>query len=215
MKKKERHHLKENQFATGLQRFFHFVGVNKMWIIGAAGVVAAGVLIFLGVKFLQGKALEKRGRAEAEILRLYEGLEKSPENAGRLEEWAGKGRSGRLAALLLGGHWVGKGNLERAEAALSKIPGSPRDFLYYQSRDLLAQVCFQRRDYDKAIEIYKSVQADSPKDFPLDVVLFHLAEALEKKGQKSEALELYKKIQDEYIEGALSYQASQKVRELE
>ncbi|OGD25249.1 MAG: hypothetical protein A2Y56_02730 [Candidatus Aminicenantes bacterium RBG_13_63_10] len=215
MKRTERKHLKEDQFASGLQRFLHFLGVYKMWLIVSVGIVLVGALIFFGARFLQGKALENRGRAEAEILELYNTLEKNPDHAARLEEWSVKGRSGRLAGLLLAGHWVDKGNLEKAEGILSQVPESPKDFLYYQVQDLLGQVYFQRRDYDKAIEVYKAIQADNPKDFAMDVVLFHLAEALEKKGQKSEALSLYKKIQDEFVEGVFSDQAAQKVRELE
>lgn len=215
MKRTERKHLKENEFAQGLQRFFHFLGVYKMWIAGAAAVAAAGLLVFLGVKFFQAKALERKGKTETEILEVYAGLDKNPEAVARLETWADKGRSGRLAGLLLAGHWVERGELEKAEAVLSKIPDSPRDFLFYQSRDLMGQVYFQRKNYDKAIEVYTAIQSGAPEGYVLDVVLFRLAEALEKKGQKSEALELYKKVRDEHIEGAFSYQAAQKVRELE
>jgi len=215
MKRTERKHLKEDQFASGLHRFMHFLGVYKIWIIAAAGVAAAGVLIFLGVRFLHGRALENRGKAETEILDLYRDVEKNPDNIARLEEWAAKGRTGRLAAVLLAGHWVGKGNLEKAEAVLSEAAAGPKDFLHYRARDILGQIYFQRRDYDKAIEAYKSIQTENPEDYVLDVVLYRLAEALEKKGQKIEALELYKTVRDEYVEGAFSYQAAQKVRELE
>jgi tetratricopeptide (TPR) repeat protein len=215
MKRTERKHLKEDEFASGLQQFFNFFTHNKNIFFIALGLVALGVLIFLGVRFLQGQGLDKQGQVEARILELYSGLDKQPGNAAKLEEIASRGQSGRMAFLLLGDYWVSQGNPEKAEALLAKVKDNPKDLVYYQAQDLLGQIYFQRKDYDKAIEIYKAIQADEPKDYPLDEVIFRQAEALEKKGQKTEALTLYKKVQDEYMEGAFAYQAAQKVRQLE
>ncbi|MBN2199614.1 MAG: tetratricopeptide repeat protein [Candidatus Aminicenantes bacterium] len=215
MKRTERKHLKEDEFASGLQRIYRFLDAYKMWIIAVAGIAAAGVLIFLGVRFLQDRALERRGRIETEILELFRDIDKNPESVARLEAWTAKGRTGRLAAVLLAGHWIEKGDLDKAEAVLSPAAEGPKDFLHYRVRDILGQISYRRGDYDQAIEIYRSLQAENPRDYVLDVVLFRLAEALEKKGQNSEALELYKTVRDDYIEGAFSQQAAQKVRELE
>jgi len=215
MKRTERKHLKEDGFASGLQRFFDFFTHNKSIFFMALGVVALGILIFLGVRFLQGQGLAQQGRVESQILEIYGGLDKQPGDAARLEKMASQGRAGRLAYLLLGNYWVSQGNPQKAEALLAKVKDNPKDLIYYQAQDLLGQIYFQRKDYDKAIEIYKAVQADEPKEFPLDQAISRQAEALEKKGQKAEALTLYKKVQDEFAEGAFAYQAAQKVRQLE
>jgi len=215
MKRTERKHLKEDEFASGLQKFFNLFTQNKNVFTISLAVVALGVLILLGVRFLQGQGLERQGQVESQILELSSGLAKEPGNAAKLEEIASRGRSGRLASLLLGNYWFGQGNLEKAEACLTKLKDSPKDLIYYQAQDLLGQIYFQRKDYDKAIEVYKAIQADEPKEYPLDEVIYRQAEALEKKGQKDEALILYKKVQDEYMEGAFAYQAMQKVRQLE
>jgi tetratricopeptide (TPR) repeat protein len=215
MKRTERKHLKEDEFASGLQKFFDFFTHNKNIFFIGLGLVAVGILIFVGVRFIQGQGLERQGQVESQILELYAGLDKEPGNAAQLEEMASPNGAGRLAYLLLGNYWVSRGNLEKAEALLGKVKDSSKDLVYYQAQDLLGQIYFQRKDYDKAIDIYKAIQVDEPKEYPLDEVIFRQAEALEKKGQKDEALTLYKKVQDEYMEGAFAYQAAQKVRQLE
>jgi tetratricopeptide (TPR) repeat protein len=215
MKRTERKHLKEDEFASGLQKFFDFFTHNKNIFFIGLGLVAVGILIFVGVRFIQGQGLERQGQVESQILELYAGLDKEPGNAAKLEEMASPNGAGRLAYLLLGNYWVSRGNLEKAEALLGKVKDSSKDLVYYQAQDLLGQIYFQRKDYDKAIDIYKAIQVDEPKEYPLDEVIFRQAEALEKKGQKDEALTLYKKVQDEYMEGAFAYQAAQKVRQLE
>jgi len=215
MKRTERKHLKEDGFASSLQRFFNFFSHHKSIFFIGLGVVAFGILVFLGVRFLQGQGLAQQGRVESQILELYGNLDKAPGNAAKLEEMSSQGRPGRLASLLLGNYYVSQGNPQKAEAFLAKVTDNVKDLVYYQAQDLLGQIAFQRKDYDKAIEIYKAIQADEPKEFPVDEVIFRQAEALEKKGQKAEALALYKKVQDEYNEGAFAYQAAQKVRQLE
>jgi tetratricopeptide (TPR) repeat protein len=215
MKRTERRHLKEDGFASGLQRFFDFFTHNKNIFFGGLGLVALGVLIFLGVRFLQGQGLAQQGRVESQILEIYDGLDKQPGDAAKLEKMGSQGRAGRLAYVLLGNYWVSQGNPQKAEALLAKVKDNPQDLIYYQAQDLLGQIYFQRKDYDKAIEIYKAIQADEPREFPVDQAIFRQAEALEKKGQKAEALTLYKKVQDEFMQGAFAYQAAQKVRQLE
>jgi tetratricopeptide (TPR) repeat protein len=215
MKRTERRHLKEDGFASGLQRFFDFFTHNKNIFFGGLGLVALGVLIFLGVRFLQGQGLAQQGRVESQILEIYDGLDKQPGDAAKLEKMGSQGRAGRLAYVLLGNYWVSQGTPQKAEALLAKVKDNPQDLIYYQAQDLLGQIYFQRKDYDKAIEIYKAIQADEPREFPVDQAIFRQAEALEKKGQKAEALTLYKKVQDEFMQGAFAYQAAQKVRQLE
>jgi tetratricopeptide (TPR) repeat protein len=215
MKRTERKHLKEDEFASGLQRFYSVFTHNKGIFFVGLGIIALAVLIFLGVRFLQGQRLARQGRIESQILEIYSGLDKQPGDTARLEEMATHGRTGRLAYLLLGNYWISQGNPQKAEALLAKVKDNPKDLIYYQAQDLLGQIYFQRKDYDKAIEIYKAIQADEPQEFPVDQAIFRQAEALEKKGQKAEALTLYKKIQEEFMEGAFAYQAAQKVRQLE
>jgi outer membrane protein assembly factor BamD (BamD/ComL family) len=86
---------------------------------------------------------------------------------------------------------------------------------YYQAQDLLAQTFINQNDFERAIEIYKTIESESPKSYFLDAVLFHRAEAHEKKGEIEEALELLKRIKEEFPQTYYGYDATAKITELE
>ena len=105
--------------------------------------------------------------------------------------------------------------MEKAQIYLEKIPKKPKDLVFYQAQDLLGQIHFKRKDYDKAIEIYRAIEEDDPESYSLDVVLFRRAEAHEEKGETDEALALYRKIQQEFSQTYYGFDASQKISKLE
>jgi tetratricopeptide (TPR) repeat protein len=170
------------------------------------------VLVYAGFQFVRTLANKKDSKVISEVLMLRSELPKNPGNLAKLESY--KGKAGRLAEVLVATYWVGQGDLDKAEASVNKVKGSPKDSTYYQAQSLLAQIYYWRKNYDKAIEIYKAILADNPKDYPQDGVMYHQAEALEKKGQKAEALALYKKLQTDYAQTYFGYEAQQKVASL-
>jgi len=150
-----------------------------------------------------------------QIFNIGSELNNNPENADKLEELAGSGRFSRVAYIVLATHWVEKGELEKAEASLEKMNKSPKDIFYYQAQDLLAQIHSKQKNYDKAIEIYKKIEEENPKEYSLAVILFHRAEVLEEKGEIEGALAFYKRVQEEFPQAYYSLDASRKIRELE
>jgi len=216
MKRQLKKQLKEDEFVSGMNKFMHFL---KIWerelIIAGVGVLAV-VLLFLGFQFLRSQQNAKDSRSAAEILGLRADLAKTPQNAAKLEQIAAKGgKYARVAAMSLSTHWIEQGQLDKAQAALSNVKDTPKDFIYYQVQDLAAQTATLKGEYDKALAILKKVEDAKPKDYLLDAVLFHKAEALEKKGSVAEALAVYKKIQDGYAQTYYGYDASLKVKKLE
>ncbi len=107
------------------------------------------------------------------------------------------------------------GESDRAQGYLEKMPEDRKDTVYYQAQDLLAQIHFKRKNYDKAIEIYKEIEEEDPKDHSMDVILFHRAEVHEEKGEFEQALALYKKVQEEFSQTFYGFDAAKKVRKLE
>jgi tetratricopeptide (TPR) repeat protein len=213
MKQQERHRLKQDDLAFGLNRLVNFGRQfgRQLAIVGIVIVVLA--LVYVGLQFLKGQSRQRDSRAIAEVLKLREDLPKNPADLAKLEAFQGK--PGRLADVLVGTYWVEQGDLDKAEASVLKVKENPKDMTYYQAQDLLAQIYYWRKNYDKAIEIYKGIVDDNPKDFPLDGVLYHEAEALEKKGQKAEALALYQKLQTEYAQTYFGYESQAKIASLE
>lgn len=215
MKKIKRKQLKGDEFVSTVNKVIRFLKKRRKEIMALGILVILSVLIFAGVKLITVQNRKKEDRLLTQILDLHSGLKDSPDNVAKLEELAGGGKFSRLVYVLLATHWMENGDQDKAQAFLEKMPKSQKDIFYYQAQELLASIHFNRNEYDKALDIYKKIEEENPKTYCLDAVLFHQAEALEKKGEVEEALVLYKKVQDEFPQTFYGYDASQKVRELE
>lgn len=214
MKRTERHHLKEDEVRMGLDWFIHIYETWQREILIGAGVAALAVLILLGLFLVRSHAETVQSQAIGEVVALSQDLPTKPENLAKLEALAAKGPAVRLACLELAGYWTGKGDYAKAESSLARIPAAPKDLLYYQAQDLKAQVFVRKKDYAKAAAIYQALRDEKPKAYPLDAILFHLAEVYELQGQKKEALDLYTRLQSEYNQTYYGYEASTKASRL-
>jgi predicted negative regulator of RcsB-dependent stress response len=215
MKRQFKKQLKEDEFVSGMTKFMRFVKAweHELIIAGVAAVIIVG--IFFGFQLLKAGQVRKDSRILGEILDLRTNLAKTPENAAKLEQLSGTGKFSRLAEISLATYWIEQGQPDKAQAVLEKIKDPTKDFFYYQAQDLAAQVALLKGDPDRAIGILKKVEDEKPKDYILDAVLFHHAEALEKKGNSPEALALYKRLQEEYAQSYYGYDASLRARKLE
>jgi len=215
VKRIKRKQLKEDEFVSTVNKIFRYVKERTKELVALVVLIAALLLIFTGLKFVTGENRKKESRLLTQILNLRADLNNNPENVAQLEELAGDGKFSRLAYLLLATYYVENGDYDKAQGYLEKMPESRKDTLYYQAQDLLAQIHFKRKNYDKAIEIYKKIEDENPKDQSLDVILFHRAEVHEEKGEFEEALALYKKVQEEFSQTFYGFDAAQKIRKLE
>ncbi len=215
MKKVIKKQLKGDEFVSTMTKLMGFFQARmKVILIGVAGVAALGVL-YAGVRFIQAQQVKKESRLLSEILELRSTLSAEPEKLATLEKMAGSGKYGRLGFVLLATHWVENGDLAKARESLEKVKSTPKDFVYFQARDLLAQVNALEKNFDQAISIFTEIEKAEPRAYSLDAVLFHKAEALEAKGDKPEALALYKKIQEQYPQSYFGYDAAEKARKIE
>jgi len=215
VKRVQRKHLKEDEFVTTVNKILHFISEKTKEIIALCITIIIVFLIFAGVKIIAGQNKKKESRLLTQILNIHSGMKDNPENVTKLEELAGGGKFSRLAYMLLATHCVENGDYDKALAFLERIPKSPKDLFFYQAQDLLAQIHFKRKNYDMAIEIYKNIEEENPKDHSLDVILFHRAEVHEEKGEIEEALALYRRIQDDFPQTYYGYDAAQKIGKLE
>jgi len=216
MKRIKRKQLKEDELVTTVTKFIRFARKREKEIIIAGVVIVIATLAFFGTRLIKSQQLKKESRLMGQVVKLSSGLESHPENLDELKKLAnGKGQNSRLACIMLGNYWLEKGGLDKAEKFLKQVSAKKKDIFYYQSRDLLAQVYLKRKDFDKAIELYKKLEEDKPEVYTLDAILFRQAEALEQKGDFPEALALYKRIQAEFPQTYFGYDASQKAKKLE
>jgi len=214
MKRTERHHLQENEMRHGLSWLVEFVKKWRKELTIVAAAVAFAVVVLGALVLVRAHGRSVQSRVIGEVSAVAAEAAQKPEKLAELERLAGEGRYARLANLELAKHWTERGEWAKAEAALGRIPGSRKDLLYYQAEDLKAQVACGKKDYDSAIAIYRRIRDEKPKVYPLDAVLFRLAETHELKGETKEALEVYKKLQEEYSQTYFGYEASLKVGRL-
>ena len=214
MKRTERHHLQENGMSHGLSWLVDFA---KKWrkeltIVGAAAAFA--VVVFAALVLIRSHSQSVQSRVVGEVGALAAEAAQKPEKLAELEKLAGSGRYARRANLELAKYWAERNDWAKAESFLGRIPASRKDLLYYQTEDLKAQVAVGKKDYDRAIAIYRKVRDEKPKVYPLDAVLFRLAESHELKGETSAALEIYKSLQTDYAQTYFGYEASVKAGRL-
>jgi tetratricopeptide (TPR) repeat protein len=215
MKRTERHHLKEDEMAEGVNWLVDFYQKYRREIFLVAGAVVVAALVFVALLAVRSHSRNARSEAIGQVGALAADLESNPAKLAELEKLAAKGRTARLAALELAGYWAERSDWAKAESFLAKVPAAPKDLLYYQAEDLKGQVAIGRKDYDKAIAIYKKTVDEKPKVYPFDAALFHLAESHELKGEIAAAVELYKKLQADYPQSYYGYEASLKAGKLE
>ncbi len=214
MKRTERHHLKEDEVAEGVNWLVDFYGKYRREIFFVAGAIALAALVFAALLGLRAHSRNVRSAAIGQVGSLAAQAAADPAKMAELEKLAAKGRTSRLANLELARLGAERGDWAKAESCLARIPASPKDLLYYQAEDLKGQVAVGRKDFDKAIAIYKKTVDEKPRDYPLDAALFRLAETHELKGDTAAALDLYKKLQTDYPQSYFGYEASLKAAKL-
>lgn len=215
MKRKVRKKLKEDEFVSTMTRIYLYVKNQTQYILIGVIVLIVAAGLILGAKAIKNQSLKKESAKLGQILKISSELTQNPERLKELEELAGKGKFSRVAYLELASYWFYKEDYEKVLDYLEKIPGGEKDIFFYQARNLLAETYYHKKEYDKAFEIYKQIENENPKDFPLDLVLLKQAEILEERGNKDKALEIYRRIQEDYAQTYYGFEAQEKVRELE
>jgi tetratricopeptide (TPR) repeat protein len=216
MKRTERHHLKEDEMAHGVHWLTEFIQSYQREISYVAGAVVLALVVFGGLLAIRARSRSAQSRAVGKVMDLSAEIAQKPEKLADLEKLASGGRTARLAGVEMARYWAEKSDWAKAEAFLAKLPAGPKDLLYYQAEDLKAQVAVGRKDYDKAIAIYKKIGEEKPKVYPLDAAAFRLAECHELKGDTATAVELYKKVQAEFPQSYFGYyEAPLKISKLE
>ncbi len=214
MKRTERHHLQEDQMAHGLSRLIDYAKKWKREVSIVAGALAFAAVVFGALVLVRSHNRSVQSGIIGQVGDVAAEAALKPEKLAELEKLTGERRTARRANLELAKYWAERSDWAKAEAYLGRISGAPKDLLYYQTEHIKARVALGRKDFDKAIAIYQKISDEKPKVYPLDAVLFHLAESRELKGEMKEALAIYKKLQEEYSQSYYGYEASLKAGRL-
>ncbi|MBN2244538.1 MAG: tetratricopeptide repeat protein [Candidatus Aminicenantes bacterium] len=215
MKKKIKKKLKEDEFVSTMTKIYLYIKEQTKYIVVGVVVLIVVAGVILGLKAIKNQNLKQESEKLGQIIQLSSELMQNPEKLDELEALAGKGRFSRVAYLELASYWFYKEDFDKVLDYLGKIPEGNKDIFYYQAKNLLAETYLQKREYDKALSVYEQIEQENPKDYALDLVLFKQAEILEKQGDIDKALEIYRKLQEDYAQTFYGYEAQEKVKELE
>ncbi|MDD8019946.1 MAG: tetratricopeptide repeat protein [Acidobacteriota bacterium] len=215
MKRTERRQLKENELATGLNRFYRWAREHgkQLKVAGLNLIILAALII--GIGLVKNYQKSQEANYTSQVLALRAELDQKPENLGQLEKMASSSRYGRIASLSLAAYYVEKNDFAQAEKVLERVKDKGSDLIHYQILDLYGQVLAKQNKFDQAISVYRQIEKKKPEIYPLEIVLYHLAEVYENKGDREEALKLYRELQAGYQNTYYGYQASMKVMKLQ
>jgi len=214
MKRTERKQLKEDELATGLNQFLRWAKTHEKEFIAIALGLVAILIAIVAIKLVINYQKGREASYLSEVLTLRAELEQKPGNLTKLEMMTEKAASRRVASLALASYYLEKNDLDKAEKLLNRVKDQGKDLLHYQILDLYGQVLIKKKQFDEAIKIYRQMEKENPKAYPLDVILFHLAEAYEKKGESGQALNIYRDLQTRFQNSYYGYQASLKALKL-
>jgi tetratricopeptide (TPR) repeat protein len=215
MKRKERKHLKSNEFAEFTQHAIHFVREHTREFAAAAAVVAVVILVFMGVRYIKAQNLERQSRILAQINQLSQELQDDPQKLEELETLSGKGKFARAGYIHIAAFHVENGEYGKALEAVDEIPSEPKDIIYYQSREIKALALMKQEQYEEALSVFENIETQNPKNYVMDGVLYKKAELLTKMGMEAEAVEVYKKITREYSGTYYVMEAQQELTKLQ
>jgi predicted negative regulator of RcsB-dependent stress response len=215
MKKKVKKQLKTDEFANFMSRMFDFFKSNQREFMIAGAAVLFIALVFLSVRYVQAVNSRKQSEILGRILQLESEVKDTPDKLVELEQMAGKGKFGRLAAIKAAALNFERNRTEKAVELLQNIPAAPKDMVYYQARDLLGQIYFSQQQYDEALALFSEIERENPEAYPLDIVLYRKAQVLAARNDVELAIETYTKLQTEFPNSYYGYEATREAQKLE
>ncbi len=236
MRREERHHLKENPLATGLQEFQVVLYRHGRKLAVAVVLVLAVALGAGGYFWWQQQRIDRAGEQLAEALLVLDGDMAAPDpgaedaadgdTGGESEEASLEAAVEGLLAVADAYPGLRPGITARYEAAVALVGlGRPEEAAaHYQqviaaavgqlhgtmARLGLAETHVLRGDYDGAVELLQRETEAEESDVPVDAVLMRLGRAYELAGQDADALATFTRVVEEFPFSVYSSEARRK-----
>ena len=233
MKREERHHLKENDFANMLNRTGEGVRSHSRGVSVAAVLVAVALVLVGGYFFWRSNRQEKAGGMLADAMATLQAPVQppaigTPTTAGTFPNERARTEAAlpKLLAAADAFPSTSAGIQARylAAATLADLGRYPEAIQRYQevldrdgkglygqtSRIGLANAASLAGEHDRAISELQTLSADTGSTIPADAVLAQLARAYDRAGKAAEATETWKRIKTEFPESIYQQEAAQK-----
>jgi tetratricopeptide (TPR) repeat protein len=224
VKRSERHHLKQDELVSGLGQATSWFQAHRNNVVNGLLVVLGAGLLLGGIYVYRMRKSEEARAALAGALEQYHGqvgaetgAGSTPANAPRFGTAEEKYRAalqafekvaadfgsydqGRQARYYVGLCQLQLGDLEAAEKSLSELRSGKRDLLYYLASKATAAVATERGNHAAAADIYRPLVDDEKTPLPKDHLLFELAKAEERAGNRDQARQYYDRMLAEFPE---------------
>jgi hypothetical protein len=238
MKAKERHQLKQNEFAETARRVVGAAQANRQQIliaVVAAVVVVGGLGGFL--MFRNARANEAGAKLGAAMATAQSTISPAstlpgatqpagtyPTETARSEAAlkafqevtaAYPGTPAALAATYeAAGELLDLGRPAEAEKLFAEVAASNSPLYSSVARLGVAQAKVNTKQYDEAIKLLTELSANRDGSLPIDGVLIQLAQAYAKAGKSQDARTAYQRVVDEFSDSSYAFEARQQLAAL-
>jgi TolA-binding protein len=238
MKAKERHELKQNEFAATAMRVATALRQNRSRIVTVA---TAAVLVLVAVGAFvtwRGSRADRAGAALGAAIATAQApiapastLPGAAQAAGTYPTEKARSEaalrafqevaaaypstvSGLAAEYEAAGELVDLGRLAEAETQYNKVIAANSPLYSPMARLGLAQTKMAAGRYHDAMKLFTDLSGDRDGALPVDGVLMQLAQACEKAGQTADARAAYRRIVDEFSDSVYASAARQELASL-
>lgn len=240
MKKELKEQIKQDDFASGLERAMAWIGTHRDELrigVGVAVVLAAAIGAAV---FFRAQRAREADRAFLDALASFEApvATELPEGSARpsgtvfaspeekyktaaaafdgVERRYGASNAGQRAKYYGAVARIHLGQYPEAEKALSQVQSSGRKGLDTElARLALANAYRRSGQTDKALDLYRGLAGDSGATVPRDFALLCAAQTLEDAKQWAEARATYRRLLEEFPASAFASQATTRAEYLQ
>ncbi len=233
MKREERHHLKENDFAKALTRTADGVRNHSRGVSMAAILIAVALVLFGGYFLWRSNRQEKAGAMLAEAVATLQAPVAppaigTPAIAGTFPTEQARTEAALPKLLATADAYpstdAGIEARYQAAATLAGLKRYPEAIQRYEevidrdgkglyahtARVGLASAASLAGDHDRAIAELQAMSNDASSAIPTDALLAELARAYQLAGRQAEATQTWKRIKDEFPQSIYAQEAAQK-----
>ncbi len=238
MKRSERHHLKEDEFVSWLEKTSFWISENQKNVVNAVLVVTGAGLLLGGLWVYRDRQTTAAHDALTEALREYHAPVVATEEASSAQDGPtftsaeeryrtalasfatvaanyGSYEPARQALYYKALCHAELGENEKAAEVLEEARSGGTTLIYYLATRTLASVRMALGDHQGASELYRALLSDRDVPLPKDQLLYDLARTEEQAGNLVEARQYYEQLREEYPSSLLQGEAQSRIDVLE
>lgn len=216
MKKKERHHLKEDPFQVFIQHVLEILGKYKQEIIIGVGAVLLLILVIVVIGMFRAGSVSSENKIYSQAVSIKNNdtltIDQKIEQLGKLEPGSGVSSSVKLFLAAL---YFEKGDIQKADETIKSFSKSSSDLINSRKKLLEVEILNASGKTPEALNLLNAMLSDSDTEIGKDFILLRMAKIQAKSNQKDAAITNLNKIVEEYPQSYYSYEARTLKTELE